>query len=47
MIVFRLLKLSDKLYIKTQTLLGGTTLLLGEGKAFCPPPPAGYGPVTG
>ena len=44
-IVFRLLKHSDELDIKTPTLLGGTTLLLG-GHDPLSPPPAGYGPVV-
>ena len=45
-IVFRLLKHSDELDIKTQTLLEGHTFTGGGGNtAPCaPPPPAGYGP---
>ena len=31
-IVFRLLKLSDELDIKTSTLLNGTTILMGGGQ---------------
>ena len=37
--MFRLLKHSDELDIKTPTLLGDTTLLRGEGTAPSAPPP--------
>ena len=42
-IVFRLLKHSDELYIKTPTLLGDNTFTGGRGARPYVPPPAGYG----
>ena len=44
-IEFQLLKHRDELDIKTTTLLGGTTLLLGGG-VRSPVPPSGYGLVS-